>query len=98
MTDPGGLTSPSAIGNHLIWQQPHYIYFAELLYRFGKDTAAAMRKYAGLVFKTAEFMAAFPVPDTSGNLYLLAPPLVAAQESMEVQSTLNPTFELVYWK
>ena len=98
MTDLGGLTSPSTIGNYLIWQQPHYIYFAELLYRFGEDTAAALREYADLVFKTADFMATFPVMDSLYNRYVLAPPLVPAQESLEVQSTLNPAFELVYWK
>jgi hypothetical protein len=33
MTDPAGRESPSSVGAFLIWQQPHFIYFAELAYR-----------------------------------------------------------------
>ena len=31
MTDPSGSDSPSGVGEFLIWQQPHIIYFAELV-------------------------------------------------------------------
>ncbi len=33
MTTPEGLSSPSSVGEFLVWQQPHPIYFSELLYR-----------------------------------------------------------------
>lgn len=33
MTDPSGREAPSNVGSYLIWQQPHPIYLAELLYR-----------------------------------------------------------------
>jgi hypothetical protein len=33
MTDPTGIEAPSNVGSYLIWQQPHPIYLAELLYR-----------------------------------------------------------------
>ena len=33
MTDPWGGESPSNVGSFLLWQQPHYIYFAEEMYR-----------------------------------------------------------------
>lgn len=33
MTDPSGTEAPSKVGSFLIWQQPHLIYLAELLYR-----------------------------------------------------------------
>lgn len=33
MTDPSGMEAPSNVGSFLIWQQPHLIYLAELLYR-----------------------------------------------------------------
>jgi hypothetical protein len=33
MTDPAGRESPSSVGAFLIWQQPHFIYLAELCYR-----------------------------------------------------------------
>ncbi len=33
MTDPTGREAPSNVGSYLIWQQPHPIYLAELVYR-----------------------------------------------------------------
>ena len=33
MTDPDAGEAPSSVGSFLIWQQPHLIYLAELLYR-----------------------------------------------------------------
>ncbi|MCB0368817.1 MAG: hypothetical protein KDD45_05045 [Bdellovibrionales bacterium] len=56
MVDPSGEESPSAVGVFLIWQQPHPIYFAELLYRYYHDKNI-LEKYKELVFKTADFMA-----------------------------------------
>ena len=32
MTGPEGRKTPSSVGELLVWQQPHIIYFAELLY------------------------------------------------------------------
>ncbi len=40
MTDPSGVESPSSIGPVLIWQQPHPIYLAELLWRTAKTRYA----------------------------------------------------------
>ncbi|MBN1132092.1 MAG: hypothetical protein JXR52_10400 [Bacteroidales bacterium] len=98
MVGPDGKTSPSTVGNYLIWQQPHLIYFAELLFRTSGDTAEALRNYADLVFETARFMASFPVEDTLNNRYVLAPPLIPAQETFRAETTLNPAFELTYWE
>ncbi|MDE5814149.1 MAG: hypothetical protein K2H72_07680, partial [Muribaculaceae bacterium] len=39
MTDPSSIEAPSGVGSFLIWQQPHLIYLAELLYRANPDTA-----------------------------------------------------------
>jgi hypothetical protein len=97
MTDPGGLTSPSTVGNYLIWQQPHYIYFAELLYWTSDDSEIVLKNYGKLVFETADFMASFPVFDSLSSRYNLSPPLISAQETFDVSSTLNPVFELAYW-
>jgi len=36
MTDNDGEEVPSSVGAFLVWQQPHLIYFAELLYRRGQ--------------------------------------------------------------
>ena len=56
MTDPDGGEAPSNVGSFLIWQQPHYIYMAEELYR-AKPTKQTLDKYSGQVEATAEFMA-----------------------------------------
>ena len=97
MTGPHGSDSPSGVGEFLIWQQPHLIYYAELLYRHNpkKDI---LDKYAPLIFSTADFMADFARWDEENNRFILGPPLIPAQESLEKEVTVNPPFELVYWK
>ncbi|MBN1985558.1 MAG: hypothetical protein JW761_04605, partial [Prolixibacteraceae bacterium] len=96
MTDPTGSDSPSGVGEFLIWQQPHFIYFAELCYR-ENPTQATLQKYADLVFATAEFMADFARHDKENDRYILGPPLIPAQESLEREKTYNPPFEVAYW-
>ncbi len=88
--------SPSTIGVYLIWQQPHPIYYAELMYRNKKDQET-LEKYQNLVFKTAEFMASYAHWDAENERYVLGPPLIPAQEIYSPDSTWNPTFELSYW-
>jgi hypothetical protein len=97
MTDPDGRESPSNVGTYLIWQQPHFIYFAELLYQNAKDKKAVLKKYEKLVFATTDFMASYAWFDTLKNRYLLGPVLISAQESLRLETTINPTFELSYW-
>lgn len=96
---PDGRESPSDIGPFLIWQQPHPIYLAELLWRSVKDGGGQeiLEKYAPLVFETAAFMASFAAKSEEGMI--LGPPLVPAQESYGFMRdrTQNPTFELAYW-
>ncbi|SHF33186.1 hypothetical protein SAMN05444274_104451 [Mariniphaga anaerophila] len=96
MTDPDGNDSPSGVGEFLIWQQPHIIYFAELVCR-EKVNHETLEKYAPLVFETAEFMADFARWDAANNRYILGPPLIPAQESLEKEKTFNPPFEIAYW-
>ena len=43
MTDPSGTESPSSVGPFLVWQQPHPIYYAELVYRERPSTAPRSR-------------------------------------------------------
>jgi hypothetical protein len=97
MTDPEGRESPSTVGTYLIWQQPHPIFFAELLYRSTKNKEEILNKYKDLVFETAEFMASYAWYDSTNNRYILGPILIPAQESLNKETTVNPTFELVYW-
>jgi hypothetical protein len=97
MTDPSGEESPSPIGPFLIWQQPHPIFYAELCYR-AHPRRATLEKYRRIVFETAEFMASYPAWDEATQRYVLGPVLQCAQEIFPKDKTLNPTFELTYWR
>lgn len=88
---------PSSVGAFLIWQQPHYIYFAELIYR-NKQDKATLNKYKDGVFATADFMASFAYYDKEKGRYILGKGLIPAQERYNAEDTYNPTYELVYWQ
>lgn len=96
MTDNNGDEAPSSVGAFLIWQQPHFIYMAELLYRHRSDKAV-LNKYKDLVFATADFMASFPTYDPVKQRYNLGRGLIPAQECFDPVTTYNPTYELAYW-
>ncbi|HWA36068.1 MAG TPA: hypothetical protein VG737_18130 [Cyclobacteriaceae bacterium] len=95
MTDPYGNESPSSVGAFIIWQQPHPIYFAELLYRNNPMDTTTLRKYQDVVFRTAEFMASF-TKKREGK-YHLCHPLIPAQEIFKPAETDDPSYELQYW-
>ncbi len=96
MTDNDGKDSPSNVGEFLIWQQPHYIYFAELCYR-DHPNDETLEKYAEALFATADFMADFPTWDEERGTYMLMHPLIPAQEALDKMKTFNPPYELGYW-
>ncbi|MDJ1497034.1 hypothetical protein QNI19_29120 [Cytophagaceae bacterium DM2B3-1] len=96
MTDPEGKESPSSVGAFLIWQQPHFIYFAELCYR-DKQDRAKLEKYKDLVFATADFMASYAWFDPAKGKYVLGKGVIPAQERYKPEETFNPTYELAYW-
>ena len=97
MAGPDGRESPSTVGTYLIWQQPHPIFYAELLYRNADDKKQILDRYAKMVFATADFMSSYAWFDSSSNRYILGPVLIPAQESLRLETTINPPFELVYW-
>jgi hypothetical protein len=80
-----------------MWQQPHPIYLAEVLYKARKDRAT-LEKYRQLVFETAELLATWPYFDRKAQRFILGPPLIPAQENFDPRVTFNPTFELEYWR
>ena len=96
MTDHDGNEAPSSVGAFLIWQQPHFIYMAEMLYR-SKPTQQVLDKYKDLLFATADFMASFPTYDPKTKKYNLGKGLIPAQECFDAVTTYNPTYELAYW-
>ncbi len=95
MTDPSGLESPSFIGPFLVWQQPHLIYLAELLYRVN-PSRKIVEDYADMIESTAEFMYSFASYDKANDRYILKG-LIPAQETFSPGTTVNPPFELSYW-
>jgi hypothetical protein len=95
MTDPSAKEAPSKVGSFLIWQQPHIIYMAELLYR-SNPSKEVVEKYKELVFETARFMADFATFDEANNRYVLKG-AIPAQETLRASETVNPPFELSYW-
>ena len=79
----------------LIWQQPHPIYLAELVYR-ARPSRKWLEQYADLVEETARFMADFADYDAANDRYVLRG-IIPAQETLRAAETVNPPFELAYW-
>ena len=106
MVGPDWRESPG--GNPLIiWNQPHPIHLAELLYR-NMPTPETLARYRELVLDTAECMASMlhwepsspgssDVPRGAKGRYNLGPPLWIAQEIYDQATSMNPTYELSYW-
>jgi hypothetical protein len=108
MIGPKGIDTPSKVATLLIWQQPHPIAYAELLYREAhsggpsagpsdKTSRQVLERYRDIVMESAEFMAGFAHYDAGSDRYVLGPPVIPAQECHRAVETLNPTYELEYW-
>ncbi len=95
MTDPTATEAPSDIGSFIIWQQPHVIYMAELIYR-DNPNEAFLKEYADMVEQTAAFMASFVNYDKGKDRYIIKG-ACAANESYNEETTINPAFEIAYW-
>jgi hypothetical protein len=85
------------VGAYLIWQQPHFITFAELMYR-QSNSIETLKQYQNLVFETANFMASYAYFDPTMKRYILGKGLIPAQERFKAEDTFNPTYELAYWR
>ena len=96
MTDPWAGEAPSNTGSFLIWQQPHYIYLAEEMYR-ANPSAETLKTYGEQVEATAEFMADFVTFDPRSGRYQLRG-ATAMQESITKDISYNQPFELAYWQ
>ena len=97
MTDHQADEAPSNVGSFLIWQQPHIIYLAELIYR-NNPTKENLEKYKKLIFSTADFMASYPNYDVENDRYILGKGVIPAQECFDKLETFNSPWELAYWK
>ncbi|KAK0475773.1 Six-hairpin glycosidase-like protein [Armillaria novae-zelandiae] len=97
MTDPSGRSSPGEINNLLIWQQPHPLVFAQYAYR-ASPTMETLHKWEDVVRETANWMAAFAWYNESTGVYDLGPPMHVVNEDTSPNVTVNPAFELAYWR
>jgi hypothetical protein len=97
MTDPSGNDSPSNIGTLLCWQQPHLLLLVEALYRVDGDTRV-LQRYRELVEETVTFMVDYLQWDNGNKRHVLGPPLIPVQENHAPNDTLNPIFEIEYWR
>ncbi|KAI3327975.1 Six-hairpin glycosidase-like protein [Xylariaceae sp. AK1471] len=97
MSDPTGRSAPGEINSLLIWQQPHPMYFAETEYR-SFPNAATLKKWDGVLTPTADFLASYAFYNASTGFYDLGPPMYPASENTNPNATVNPAFELAYWR
>ena len=95
MTGPEGRNSPSLVSPFIMWQQPHPILLAELVWRADEDRAT-LERYGDLVEASADLLASWPL-DRNGRMDL-GPPLIPAQENYDPLTTTNPTFEVEYFR
>lgn len=95
MTDPSATEAPSKVGSFLIWQQPHLIYLAELVYR-ANPSQEFLDEFAPLIEETARFMYSFADYDMLDGRYILQG-AIPAQETLRASETINPPFEVSYW-
>jgi hypothetical protein len=96
MSGINGRYSPGEINPFIIWNKPNPIYLSELVYRAnpGRET---LDRYRDIVFESAKFLASYAWYDAETDRYILGPPIKAANESTEENTTMNPTFELTQW-
>lgn len=92
-----GKPSPSPVAPGLIWQQPHPIALAELLY-LAKPARSTLERYKDIVFESADFMVSYAHWNEERQWFDLGPPLIPAQECHALADSLNPPYELEYWK
>lgn len=92
-----GIDSPSKVAPMLLWQQPHIIFMLELCFRENRDDGFR-RKYWPLVKETADFMADIAVYNRKKDCYELVAPVIPVQECHKPEETLNPAFEVSYWR
>ncbi|KAJ0315879.1 hypothetical protein COL5a_011796 [Colletotrichum fioriniae] len=97
MTDPSAIDAPGEINTLLIWQQPHPMYFAELAYRHA-PTPQTLAEWDAVLTATADFMASYAFLNETTGLYDLGPPMYPVSENTNPNATVNPTFELAYWR
>jgi hypothetical protein len=73
------------------------MYFAEVEYR-AFPNATTLARWDKILTATADFMASFAFFNKSKGVYDLGPPMYPVSENTNPNATINPTFELAYWR
>lgn len=97
MVGPEGVDCPSKIATLLVWQQLHLLYMLEMIYQQEKDISL-LEEYWELVEQTAVYMADLAEYNVEKGVYELVAPLIPAQERHKPEETLNPVYEIEYWR
>lgn len=92
-----GSDSPSHIATLLIWQQPHIIYMLELIYKSNEEKAF-LETHWNILKESADFMCSFANYNPSTKKFDLISPIIPAQEEHKPATTVNPSFEIEYWR
>ena len=88
---------PCSAHAFILWHEPHPIYFAEMDYRL-HPSAETLAKWRDVVIQTADYMASNPFYDKKTKQYVIGPPIVVVSENTDPLKTINPIFELGYWR
>lgn len=88
---------PGSAHAYLIWHEPHPIYFAEMQYR-QKPVPETLEKWKDVVLNTADYMADYLFYGKKTKQYVLGPPVVVVSENTDPLQTINPIFELGYFR
>lgn len=88
---------PGSAHAYLIWHEPHPIYFAEMQYR-QKPAPETLEKWKDVVLNTADYMVDYLFYDKKTKQYVLGPPVVVVSENTDPLQTINPIFELGYFR
>ncbi|PSN62787.1 hypothetical protein BS50DRAFT_129288 [Corynespora cassiicola Philippines] len=97
MSDPTGRSAPGEINSLLIWQQPHPMYFAEMEYR-SFPTNKTLKKWDRILTAVADWMVSYAWFNETTKVFDLGPPMYPVSENTNPNQTINPTFELAYWR
>ena len=97
MSDPSGRSAPGEINSLLIWQQPHLMFISEMEYRAFPNNQT-LQKWDDVLTATAEFMASYAFWNDTTSVYDLGPPMYTVSENTNPNATINPAFELAYWR
>jgi len=97
MSDPTGRSAPGEINSLLDWQQPHPMWFAEMEYK-AFPSMKTLKKWDHILTGVADFMASYAWYNQSTKVHDLGPPMYPVSENTNPNQTVNPTFELAYWR